>query len=62
MKMLDFTYKHSIFSVTYRGGSRTAATSTMVLFVKIVNGFQLLTISIKRFILDVAPVLDPPLT
>ena len=30
-------------------------------FVIIVNGFQPLTIITKRFILDVAAVLDPPL-
>ena len=44
-----------------RGGSRTAATSKMERFVIIVNGFQPLTIIIKRSILDVAAVLDPPL-
>ena len=44
-----------------RGGSRTAATSKMELFVIIVNGFQPLTIVTKRSILDVAAVLDPPL-
>ena len=44
-----------------RGGSRTAATSKMELFVLIVNGFQPLTIITKRSILDVAAVLDPPL-
>ena len=44
-----------------RGGSRSAATSKMERFVIIVNGFQPLTIITKRFILDVAAVLDPPL-
>ena len=44
-----------------RGGSRTAATSKMEGFVIIVNGFQPLTIITKRFILDVAAVLDPSL-
>ena len=44
-----------------RGGSRTAATSKMELFVIIVNGFQWLTIMTKCFILDVEAVLDPPL-
>ena len=44
-----------------RGGSRTAATSSMERFVIIVNGFQLLTIITKRSILDVTTVLDPPL-
>ena len=43
------------------GGSRTAATSKMKLFVIIVNGFQPLTIITKRSILYVAAVLDPPL-
>ena len=42
-------------------GSRTAATSKMEHFVIIVNGFQRLTIITKRFILDVAAVLDPRL-
>ena len=45
----------------FRGGSRTAATSKMELFVIIVNGFQSLTIITKSFSLDVAAVLDPPL-
>ena len=45
-----------------RGGSRTAATSKMERFVIIVNGFQPLTIITKRSILDVAAVLDPPLS
>ena len=44
----------------FRGGSRTAATSTMEHFAIIVNGFQPLTIISKRSILDVASVLDPP--
>ena len=38
---------------------RTAATSKMERFVIMVNGFQPLTIITKRFILDVAAVLDP---
>ena len=45
-----------------RGGSRAAATSKMEHFVIIVNGFQPLTIITKRFILDVAAALDPPLS
>ena len=45
-----------------RGGSRTAATAKMERFVIIVNGFQPLTIISKHSILDVAAVLDPPLT
>ena len=42
----------------FRGGSRTAATSKMQLFVIIVHGFQPLTIITKYTILDVATVLD----
>ena len=45
-----------------RGGSETAATSKMQHFVIIVSGWQLFTISTKRSILDVAAVLDPPLS
>ena len=48
--------------INYRGGSRTAATSKMERFVIIVNGWKPLTIITKRSILDVATVLDPPLT
>ena len=44
-----------------RDRSRTAATSTMEHFLMIVNGWKLLTIITKCFILDVAAVLDPPL-
>ena len=44
-----------------RGGSRTAATSKMERFVIIINGYQPLTITTKRSILDVAAVPDPPL-
>ena len=46
----------------FRGGSRTAATSKMEHFVIIVNGWKPLTIITKSSILDVATVLDPPLT
>ena len=45
----------------FRGGSRTAATSKMELFVIIINGFQPLTFITKCSILDAAAVLDPPL-
>ena len=45
----------------FRGGSRTVATSKMECFVIIVNGLKPLTIIMKRFILDVAAVLDPAL-
>ena len=41
-----------------RGGSRTAATSKLELFVIIVNGFKPLTIIIKNSTLDFAAVLD----
>ena len=44
-----------------RGGSRTAATSKVELFVIIVNDFRPLTIITKSSTLDVAAVLDPPL-
>ena len=44
--------------LTSRGGSRTAATSKMELFVIIVNGFQPLTITTKCSILDVTAVLQ----
>ena len=44
-----------------RGGSRAAATSKKERFVIIVNGLQLLTITLKCSILDVAAALDPPL-
>ena len=50
-----------IWTLQIRGGSRTAATSKMELFVILVNGFQPLTIITKCSILDVAAVLDPPL-
>ena len=46
---------------SYRGGSRTVATSKMERFVIIVDAFQSLTTIAKRSILDVATVLDPPL-
>ena len=44
-----------------RRGSRTAAAFKMKRFVIIVNGFQSLTITTKRSILNVAAVLDLPL-
>ena len=44
-----------------RGGSRTAVTSKVELFVIIVNSFQPLTIITKRSTLDLAEVLDLPL-
>ena len=48
-----------MFNLLLRGGSRTAASSKMELFVIIVNGFQPLTIITKCSIVDVAAVLDP---
>ena len=51
----------SIWNTGIRGGSRTAPTSKMELFVITLNGFQPLTIITKSSILDVAAVLDPPL-
>ena len=44
-----------------RHGSRAAATSKMERSVIKVNGWKPLTFIIKRSILDVAAVLDPPL-
>ena len=44
-----------------RGRSRTAATSKMVHFVIINNGWKPLAIITKSSILDIAAVLDPPL-
>ena len=45
-----------------RGGSRTAATSKVELFVIIVNSFQPLTVITKSSTLDIVAVLDPPLS
>ena len=42
-------------------GSRAAATSKIERFVIIVNGWKPLTIITKRFILEAAAALDPPL-
>ena len=44
-----------------KGDPRASATSKLDRFVIIVNGFQPLTIITKRYILDVAAALDPPL-
>ena len=52
---IDF---HARFS---RGGSRTAATSKVELFVIMVNDWKPLTIIPKSSTLDVAAVLDPAL-
>ena len=52
----------SLLIAWVRGGSRTAGTSRMEHFVIIVNGWKPWTIITKSSILDVAAVLDPPLT
>ena len=56
---MDFMYNFRMYN---QGGSRTAVTSKMELFVIIVNGFQSLTIITKCSSLNVAAVLDPLLT
>ena len=53
--------RSSLQTLIYRGGSRTAVTSKVELFVIIVNGWKPLTIITKSSTLDVAAVLDPPL-
>ena len=50
--------KLQMFFQIIRGGSRAAATSKMKSFVIIVNGCQLLVITIKPSILNVATALD----
>ena len=63
LKLAKIDSKRNLESIiSTRGGSRTAATSKMERFVIIVNGFQPLTIITKRSILNVAAVLDPPLS
>ena len=49
------------FILEFRDGSRTAATSKLVLFVIIVNDWKQLSSITKSSTLDVAAVLDPPL-
>ena len=53
--------EHIPVTIDARGGSRTAETSKVELFVIIVNGWKPLTIIIKSSPLGVAAVLDPPL-
>ena len=53
---------NKLLDAAIKGGSRIAATSKMERFVIIANRFQPLTIITKRSILDVAAILDPPLT
>ena len=55
-------YDDYFFQTSIRGGSRTTTTSKMEHFVIIVNGWKPLTIITKCSILDVAAVLDPPLS
>ena len=50
-----------LYKKHFRGGSRTAPTSTMEHFVIIVNGWKPLTIITRHSFLDVAAVSDPPL-
>ena len=45
-----------------RGGSKTAATFKVKLFEILVNGWKSLTVTVKSSTLDVAAVLDPPLS
>ena len=55
------TYVTKLYPIRNRGVSRTTAKSKMEVFVKKVNGFQLLTFVTKSFILDFAIVLDTTL-
>ena len=59
--MFDWVLNRPLKNIDFRGGSRTAATSEVELFVIIVNDFQPLTIITKSSTLDVAAVLEPPL-
>ena len=59
---LTFSPDDIYLDVSTRCGFRTAATSKMGHFVTIVYGFQPLTIVSKCSILDVAAVVDPPLS
>ena len=59
--LINFTVRICSF-ISIRSGSRTAATSKMEHFVIIVNGWKPLTIITESSILDVAAVLDPPLS
>ena len=51
----------SLDALLTRGGSRTAATPKVELFVIIVNGWKPLTIITESSTLDIAAVLDPSL-
>ena len=54
--------KYFLHYNSIRGGSRTTATSKVELFVIIVNGWKPLIIIPKSSTLDVAAVLNPPLS
>ena len=56
----SFNFSRGFWS--FRGGCRTAATSKMEHFLIIVNGQKPSTVITKCSILDVAAVLDPPLS
>ena len=56
----DWAHKVYEFLYNSRGGSRTATTSKMELFVIIVNSRKPLIIITKRSMLGVAAVLNPP--
>ena len=60
MKLIEMIQSLARYQVT-RGESRTTTTSKMERFAIKFNGFQPLTIITKRFILDVAVGLEPPL-
>ena len=65
IKLKTWSYWLFLFENMWKlstSGSRAAAKSKMERFVILVNGFQPLTIIIKRSILDVAAALDPLLT
>ena len=53
---------HKVFSASFKGGSRIPANSKMKFFMIVVNVFQPLTFAGKGSVLDVAGVLNPPLT
>ena len=59
LKHLRFKKSYNMKILLRGGGSRTAVTSKMELFVITVNGFQQLTIITKCSILDATAVLDP---
>ena len=58
--LVDINKFFGQYGLILKGGSRTAATSKVELFVIIVNDWKTLTIMTKSSTLDVAAVLDPP--